>query len=78
MYYTYILKLSDGQLYTGSTGDLKKRIAEHSRGGVRATKNRRPLELIYYSAFTSAKLAAPFEKYLKSSSGEAFRNKRLV
>ncbi|MCH8748875.1 GIY-YIG nuclease family protein, partial [Patescibacteria group bacterium] len=48
------------------------------RGGVRATKNRRPFELIYYSAFDSNEKARRFEKYLKSSSGKAFRNKRLI
>ena len=78
MYYTYILRLSSNQLYVGHTYDLKKRIAEHRRGGVKATKDRRPFELIYYSAFDSSAKARSFEKYLKSSSGKAFRNKRLI
>ncbi|MBI1870644.1 MAG: GIY-YIG nuclease family protein [Chlamydiae bacterium] len=32
MYYVYILKLENGQLYTGFTGDLRRRILEHKRG----------------------------------------------
>ncbi|MDA1168977.1 MAG: GIY-YIG nuclease family protein [bacterium] len=78
MYYAYILLLSNKQYYIGSSYDLKKRLAEHKRGGVSATKNKRPFELVFYSAFTSQKLAIDFEKYLKSSSGYAFRSKRLV
>ncbi len=34
--------------------------------------------LVFYAAFVSAKRARAFEKYLKSSSGKAFRNKRLL
>jgi len=78
MYYTYILRLSTDQFYVGYTHDLRKRIAEHKRGGVKATKYRRPFDLVFYSAFDSVSKARSFEKYLKSSSGKAFRNKRLV
>jgi len=78
MYYAYILRLSSDQFYTGHAQDLKKRLAEHKRGGVDATKNRRPFKLIFYASFESLDKARSFEKYLKSSSGKAFRNKRLV
>lgn len=78
MYYTYVLKLSSDQLYTGHARDLKKRLVEHRRGGVDATKNRRPFELVFYAAFQTEARAMSFEKYLKSSSGKAFRNKRLI
>lgn len=78
MYYAYILLLSNKQYYIGSSADIKKRLAEHTRGSVSATKNKRPLELTFYAAFVTKKLALDFEKYLKSSSGFAFRNKRLV
>ncbi len=76
--YVYILKLKDNSVYIGFSSNLKRRLKTHIEGCVSATKNLRPAELIYYSAFTSQKKATDFEKYLKSSSSFAFRNKRLV
>jgi len=78
MFYCYILKLHDESYYIGYSSDLKERIKAHREGSVESTRNLRPIELVYYSAFSSQKKAADFEKYLKSSSGFAFRNKRLV
>jgi len=78
MFYTYILQLSDETYYIGYSDNLKKRIKYHNQGLVKSTKNLRPVKLVYYSAFTTKAKATNFEKYLKSSSGFAFRNKRLV
>ncbi|MEK7559000.1 MAG: GIY-YIG nuclease family protein [Patescibacteria group bacterium] len=78
MYYVYILRLKDKTYYHGFSTDLKKRIKAHAQGLIASTKNLRPIKLIYYSAFESKKKALEFEKYLKSSSGFAFRNKRLI
>ncbi len=78
MFYTYILQLKDKTYYVGYSSDLKNRIKAHNQGLISSTKNLRPVELVYYSAFSSQKKAAAFEKYLKSSSGFAFRNKRLI
>ena len=77
MYYCYILELKDGTYYIGYSSDLKKRIEEHSRGRVGDTKNNF-YRLRFYSAFISKKKALDFEKYLKTNSGFAFRNKRLI
>ena len=41
-------------------------------------KTRLPLKLIGYTAFTEKHKAYEYEKYLKSGSGIAFRNKRLI
>ncbi|PIP62546.1 hypothetical protein COW98_03495 [Candidatus Roizmanbacteria bacterium CG22_combo_CG10-13_8_21_14_all_35_9] len=78
MFYVYILRLSNNSYYVGYSSDLKERIKYHNYGLVPSTKNLLPVKLIYYSAFLSQKKAADFEKYLKSSSGFAFRNKRLI
>lgn len=79
MHYAYILQLNDKSYYHGSSDDLKKRIIkDHEYGLVESTKNLRPLRLVFYAAFISKKLALRFEKYLKSSSGSAFRNKHLI
>ena len=51
MCYVYILNLSNGDRYTGFTGDLRRRIGEHRAGRVKSTEHRRPLELIHYAAY---------------------------
>jgi len=78
VYYTYILQLSDSTFYIGFSEDLKQRVLAHQNGLVSQTKNHRPLKLVYYSAFETKKKALEFEKYLKTYSGFAFRNKHLV
>ena len=78
MYYAYILQLSDDSYYHGSSDNLKQRVKAHESGVVSSTKNLRPIKLVFYAAFETQILAKQFEKYLKSSSGLAFRNKRLL
>ncbi|MEO5646457.1 MAG: GIY-YIG nuclease family protein [Candidatus Paceibacterota bacterium] len=76
MYYVYILILKDG-FYVGCTDNLKSRIERHQNGHVPATKDRLPLKLKNYIAFTSKYSAFEFEKYLKSGSGRAFCKKHF-
>ena len=78
MYYTYILLLENGQHYVGYTKNIEKRLEKNFAGEVPATSRIKPKELIFYAAFKTKKKALAFEKYLKSSSGFAFRNKRLI
>lgn len=50
--YTYIVKCSDETLYTGWTNNLKKRLEAHNSGkGAKYTKNRRPVELVYFEEY---------------------------
>ena len=71
MYYLYILiSLKDRKLYIGYTNDIKLRISKHKNGFVRATKNRRPLKLIYYEAYIFKKDAKQREKYFKGGKGK--------
>ncbi|MEK7552684.1 MAG: GIY-YIG nuclease family protein [Patescibacteria group bacterium] len=58
-----------GSLYRGSTNDLRARIDAHNSGKVKSIKSIRPLELIYYQAFTSKTDARREEKFLKSGRG---------
>jgi len=78
MYYVYILQLNDKSYYHGFSDDLRSRYIAHKTGVVESTKNFRPVKLVFYSAFAAKAKALQFEKYLKSSSGFAFRNKHLV
>jgi len=77
MYNIYILLLKNNTHYIGFSEDLKQRIKNHSENKVIHTKNLKP-KLIFYAAFVSKLKALHFEKYLKTPSGFAFRNKRLV
>ena len=78
MYYVYLLKLKDGSYYTGITDNLKQRFQKHSKGDVLATKGKRPVTLVFYCAFPTKKLATAFEQYLKTGSGQSFRNRHFV
>ena len=67
MYYVYILKSEkDGNIYTGSSSNLRLRIQQHNNGKVVSTKSRRPLKLLYYEAYYSEIDARNREKYLKN------------
>ena len=66
MFYVYVIKsVKDGDLYTGSTNDLKKRLSEHNAGKVSATSPRRPFKLLYYEAYLAEGDARLREKALK-------------
>jgi putative endonuclease len=78
MQYVYILRCNDGTNYTGCTSDLRERFERHNKGHVPATKSKIPVELLFYCAFKEKNKAFEFEKYLKSGSGRAFMNKRLL
>lgn len=80
MFYVYIIKSIKypNKIYTGFSSNLKERIKEHNKGTSPHTSKLKPWKLIFYSAFENKKTALDFEKYLKSSSGIAFKNKRLV
>ncbi|MBN2611730.1 MAG: GIY-YIG nuclease family protein, partial [Bacteroidales bacterium] len=51
MWFVYILKCSDGKLYTGCTEDMNERLNRHNSGYVNATKFRLPVILVSYTAF---------------------------
>ena len=66
MNYTYVVRCSDGSLYTGWTNSLEKRIAAHNEGkGAKYTKSRRPVELVYYEEFDTKEEAMRREWEIK-------------
>lgn len=79
MFYIYILKSKiDNKLYTGFSKDLKKRIKDHDNGNVDSTRKRRPLELIYYEAYSEKSLALKREKFLKTTKGKSQLRKQIL
>lgn len=66
MNYTYIVKCSDGSLYTGWTNNLEKRIKDHNAGrGAKYTKARRPVVLGYKEEFPTKQEAMKREWEIK-------------
>lgn len=67
--FTYIVKCSDGSLYTGWTNNLDKRLKAHNSGrGAKYTKTRRPVELVYYEKFLTKQEAMSREARIKQLS----------
>jgi Predicted endonuclease containing a URI domain len=67
--YTYILRCSDGTLYTGWTNDLEKRLASHNDGtGGKYTRARRPVELVHVETFETKQEAMSREWQIKHMS----------
>lgn len=75
--YTYIVKCSDGTLYTGWTTDVEKRLKAHNSGkGAKYTKSRRPVELVYYETFETKEEAMRREYAIKQMPRE--KKKALI
>ena len=78
MNYIYVLKSKkDLKRYIGQTNKLERRLILHNGGKVKATKNRRPFELIYFEKFEDRASAAKREKFLKSGKGRELLNSIL-
>ena len=78
MWYVYFLELSDGDVYVGSTDDLRRRIASHQQGHVVSTSKYLPVVLRSYVAVADELAARKLERYFKSGSGKAFAKKRFL
>ncbi len=77
MWYVYFLELSNGNIYVGSTNDLKRRKKSHDNGEVNSTKPFLPVKLKAYVAVETSVVARKLEKYFKSGSGKAIAIKRF-
>lgn len=78
MYYIYILQSKkDKQFYTGYTNDLDNRLSEHNLGKVISTRNRLPVELVYFEGCLNQQDATHREKYLKTAWGKRYIKARL-
>ena len=85
-WFLYIVKCSDGSLYTGITTDINRRIAEHngSKRGAKYTRSRRPVLLMLLEKHNSRSCASSAEARIKSLTRKQklkliskFQNKKL-
>ncbi len=67
-----------GDIYVGSTNDLRRRIESHRNQHVASTKAHCPVSLKTYVALETEAQARALELYFKSGSGKAFATKRLL
>jgi putative endonuclease len=76
-YCVYVLTSEvDGDLYTGFTTDLARRLSEHNDGRSLATAPRCPFRLLFCEYHTSKSDALKRESYLKTTAGK--RTLRLI
>lgn len=77
-YYAYVLySKKDGNFYTGYTQNISKRLKEHLSGKVFSTRNRIPVELVYWEGCLNQKDAVRRERYLKTAWGKRYLKNRL-
>lgn len=72
MNYVYILRCSDGTLYTGYTNNLDKRLKIHNKGkGAKYTRCRLPVELVYFEEYSTKSEATKREYAIKQLTRES-------
>lgn len=65
--YLYILQsLKNGSYYIGSTSDIETRFRFHNSGRVKATKYKRPYQIVFKQEFDDIKVARKAELKIKS------------
>jgi putative endonuclease len=63
---TYMVRCSDGTLYTGVTNDIEKRVKTHNAGkGAKYTRSRLPVTLVYMETHSDRSTAQRAEAGLK-------------
>jgi len=78
MWYVYFLELANGDIYVGSTNDLRRRGVAHKQGRAASTKFNLPARLRAYVAVETEAIARGLERYFKSGSGKAVAKKRFL
>ena len=67
--FVYILKCSDGSLYTGYTNDLEKRLKAHNKGiASKYTASRLPVEMVFSEECKDKSDALKKEYFIKTLS----------
>ncbi|MBM3176502.1 MAG: GIY-YIG nuclease family protein [Bacteroidetes bacterium] len=77
-WYVYVLECSDGHRDTGFTNDLDRAIFDHNSGICHTTRDRGPVNILSYVAFSDMHNAIHFEKYLRKAPGRKFLNTKML
>jgi len=73
-----VRELSNGDIYVGSTDDLRRRLASRQSGQVVSTSKYFPTVLRSYVAVADKVTARRLERYFKSGSDKVFAKKRFL
>ena len=66
IYHVYIIKSKkDGTYYIGQTKNISERIIRHNLGHSKATKGKRPWDIVYTKEFSTRSEAVCYENELK-------------
>ena len=64
-------------MYTGSTGDLARRLVEHNVGKSKYTSLTRPFSLVYKEEYETRLEAVRRERFLKTGKGRELLKQKL-
>ena len=78
MFYVYVIQNIDGEIYIGSTNDLRRRLAEHKSGHSYATSHNTNWTLVYYEAYRAESDAHTREHRLKQHGQAKTRLKERI
>jgi len=78
LYFVYVLKNPEGQLYIGFTTNLEKRVLQHQQDEGGWTRHRGPWRLVHYETFTDQAEATRRERNLKRGRANQELRKRLT
>ncbi len=78
MYFAYVIKNENGDLYKGHTEDIERRVEEHNSGATKTTRKSDSWKLAYCEEFKTREEAIKREKYFKSAAGRRFLKSKLV
>ena len=66
MFYCYILESHrNHRFYVGHAQDLDRRLHDHNRGHVTATRNKGPWKVVHYEGFATRAMASRREREIK-------------
>ena len=66
VWYVYIAEFAKGNLYTGITTDVTRRIREHNDGiGAKSLRGKGPIKLLYFKKQSNKIIASRREKEIK-------------
>ena len=77
-FYLYFLRCVDGSRYYGHTADLCNRLSEHRKGFVKSTKDKNPVEIIYFEEKNTRSEAFKREMQFKNGKTRKTTIERLI
>ena len=70
-WYVYIIKCTDGSLYTGYTDNLEKRFEKHKSGkGAKYTRSHKPKKIVFFEKHVKKIVAQRKEREIKNLTRE--------